>query len=180
MKCTRCNGSGYIPSFSHIQEGICFACNGTGIIPDSKKGTVSYANGYLSQFRYDTYFPEDQSNIKMIHCFDLKEHPTAKFWLMEEGNFYLVGQPICRTSLYYKFPKSELTTFVKFYKKVWKKDILNNKKEVEMIIQCWNFECKYCSKDGQGQCKHKNFDGTVTCPKDKEEWEKRDSKVRNK
>jgi hypothetical protein len=26
--CTRCNGAGLMPEYSHIQEGICFRCNG--------------------------------------------------------------------------------------------------------------------------------------------------------
>lgn len=29
--CGKCGGSGYIPSYSHIQNGICFKCEGEGI-----------------------------------------------------------------------------------------------------------------------------------------------------
>lgn len=28
--CERCNGGGYIPEYSHVQDGICFSCWGTG------------------------------------------------------------------------------------------------------------------------------------------------------
>lgn len=28
--CHRCSGSGYLPQYSHIQSGVCFACNGQG------------------------------------------------------------------------------------------------------------------------------------------------------
>lgn len=28
--CKRCNGSGYIPEYKHVQDGICFSCWGTG------------------------------------------------------------------------------------------------------------------------------------------------------
>jgi len=28
--CSKCSGSGYLPSFSHIEDGICFSCHGTG------------------------------------------------------------------------------------------------------------------------------------------------------
>ncbi|GEM_PF-2342355 len=28
--CKKCNGTGYIPEYKHIQNGICFSCWGTG------------------------------------------------------------------------------------------------------------------------------------------------------
>jgi hypothetical protein len=28
IKCDRCNGSGYIPRFNHVEHGICFKCRG--------------------------------------------------------------------------------------------------------------------------------------------------------
>lgn len=28
IKCDRCNGSGYIPKFNHVERGICFKCRG--------------------------------------------------------------------------------------------------------------------------------------------------------
>lgn len=31
VKCPRCNGTGNVPSFAHVQEGICFRCDGTGL-----------------------------------------------------------------------------------------------------------------------------------------------------
>lgn len=30
QSCKRCNGSGYIPDYKHVQDGICFSCWGTG------------------------------------------------------------------------------------------------------------------------------------------------------
>jgi hypothetical protein len=29
--CTRCKGTGYLPHFRHVSDGICFKCNGMGI-----------------------------------------------------------------------------------------------------------------------------------------------------
>ena len=29
-QCPKCNGTGYLPQYSHVGEGICFACMGTG------------------------------------------------------------------------------------------------------------------------------------------------------
>jgi hypothetical protein len=28
VTCDRCNGSGYIPRYNHIENGICFKCRG--------------------------------------------------------------------------------------------------------------------------------------------------------
>ena len=30
FKCTRCNGKGHLPIFSHVLGGVCFKCGGTG------------------------------------------------------------------------------------------------------------------------------------------------------
>lgn len=27
-KCSRCNGSGYLPQYAHVERGICFKCRG--------------------------------------------------------------------------------------------------------------------------------------------------------
>lgn len=32
--CDRCGGSGYLPQYSHVEDGICFKCNGEGVILD--------------------------------------------------------------------------------------------------------------------------------------------------
>ena len=31
-KCKRCGGSGYLPQYNHVQNGICFNCGGEGTI----------------------------------------------------------------------------------------------------------------------------------------------------
>lgn len=30
MTCAKCNSTGYIAEYKHIQDGICFDCGGTG------------------------------------------------------------------------------------------------------------------------------------------------------
>jgi hypothetical protein len=32
IKCNRCGGSGKLPQFTHIQNGVCFRCNGSGLL----------------------------------------------------------------------------------------------------------------------------------------------------
>lgn len=36
-ECSKCGGEGYIPQFSHIQNGVCFQCEGTGQSPGWEK-----------------------------------------------------------------------------------------------------------------------------------------------
>jgi hypothetical protein len=31
VRCSRCAGTGNVPSFAHVQGGVCFRCNGTGL-----------------------------------------------------------------------------------------------------------------------------------------------------
>ena len=40
-ECIKCDGSGYINAFGHINGGKCFLCNGTGKIAGEIKSTVA-------------------------------------------------------------------------------------------------------------------------------------------
>ena len=35
--CPRCNGSGYLPEYNHIEHGVCFKCGGEGVLLDNYK-----------------------------------------------------------------------------------------------------------------------------------------------
>jgi DnaJ-class molecular chaperone len=37
IKCQECNGSGFLPEYSHIYAGKCFSCNGRGVKSKRKK-----------------------------------------------------------------------------------------------------------------------------------------------
>lgn len=32
IKCDNCNGTGYIPHYNHVENGICFKCMGSGFV----------------------------------------------------------------------------------------------------------------------------------------------------
>lgn len=34
IPCSRCGGSGYLPQYNHVENGICFKCGGEGVILD--------------------------------------------------------------------------------------------------------------------------------------------------
>lgn len=36
IKCPKCGGTGYIPTYNHVEDGICFLCNGSGWISESE------------------------------------------------------------------------------------------------------------------------------------------------
>jgi len=115
MKCSKCNGTGFIGGFSHISEGVCFDCMGSGVLAKGKKHTVKYAVSYVRQFLQDGYFNGiDKVEVKKI---ENKYHKTAVTMLMEDSNFYYIGQPICGGSTWFKFPKEVYSDFVGFYKK---------------------------------------------------------------
>jgi DnaJ-class molecular chaperone len=67
--CSRCDGSGYIPKYQHIQNGICFKCWGTGsqlIIPAKlQKGTQSYSN-FMNQINEQLQIAKHFGNLDEI------------------------------------------------------------------------------------------------------------------
>lgn len=34
--CNRCNGSGYLRQFNHVEGGVCFKCRGAGTVKSYK------------------------------------------------------------------------------------------------------------------------------------------------
>ena len=47
VTCTRCGGTGTIPQYAHVQNGICFKCRGTGLM-DAHTGRVASGQFYVS------------------------------------------------------------------------------------------------------------------------------------
>lgn len=44
--CAKCNGSGYIDQYKHVEAGVCFDCNGSGIYEGTEK---EYTEEYLAK-----------------------------------------------------------------------------------------------------------------------------------
>jgi hypothetical protein len=44
--CVKCNGTGYIGIYSHIEGGMCFACRGTGVMPEKVTIKAGYDKPY--------------------------------------------------------------------------------------------------------------------------------------
>lgn len=136
MRCSKCDGTGFISGFMHVDNGKCWMCCGTGNIPEVKNKTVAYAQAFIKQFQMDGFFPytrlagnkhEEMAEIPLeqVHCYGAKEHPTAQSWIMKDATYYYVGQPICRASIWYRFPLDALQEFAKYYLKAKKTDIQN-------------------------------------------------------
>ena len=96
MECSKCSGKGIINSFYYISNGVCFDCMGSGILQDG------YFNG------------EGKVEVKKIAN---ENHETAIEMLMEDNDYYYIGQPICQGSTWFKFPKNIKEDFISFYKK---------------------------------------------------------------
>jgi hypothetical protein len=123
MKCGKCDGEGIIQGFSHVRGGICFQCNGTGVVPDPKKGTVSHSKMFVNQFLNNTFFPEDQTGMEIVKRLKYPGE-TAEKDVLKDDTFFYVGQPVCRSSTWWKIPHSQFTEFAEHYMKSYKENIL--------------------------------------------------------
>jgi hypothetical protein len=126
LTCPKCNGTGTIIGFSHVSAGRCFRCNGAGSIPEPKRMTIGYARAFVEQYAGAGFFPEDQSSMTRIVRLSTEDHPTAEKWLMRDASHFYVGQPVCRSSIWYKVPESEFEAFLKHYNKGYKLKIKLN------------------------------------------------------
>lgn len=121
MQCYKCHGTGIIQGFMHVRGGICFECNGTGVLPDIKRKAVGYSKEFIKSFAGSSFFPEDQTGMNKLVCLSFEGHPTAEQWLMCDGNFFYIGQPVCRSSTWWKVPVELFGEFRNHYNKVYKK-----------------------------------------------------------
>jgi hypothetical protein len=121
MKCTKCNGTGKIKAFTHICGGDCFQCNGSGFLPESKKHTMGYSKAFVKQYAGNGYFPKNQDRMVKLSAIAHIGHPTAEMQLLKEGSNYYIGQPICRSSTWFKVPNVDFELFVYHYNKTHKK-----------------------------------------------------------
>lgn len=116
-KCSKCNGTGYLPMFAHYANGVCFDCMGIGIrgklsvnnIQDQKnlKGHPYLRSFYVSK-EYSTYFPNDVKKLKPISYIN---HPTAETFLGENDTNYFIYQPVCQANSWYSIPKNDFDKF---------------------------------------------------------------------
>lgn len=62
-KCQKCNGTGFIRPFLHIENGLCFNCNGTGIIKTKIKSFKSLKNAENSIKREEQKILEKKQKL---------------------------------------------------------------------------------------------------------------------
>lgn len=60
--CPRCNGSGYLPEYSHVQGGICFRCRGNFV----KKRVFSHRLKQVSESRIEYNTPRRRNEYKQF------------------------------------------------------------------------------------------------------------------
>jgi hypothetical protein len=139
MICYKCNGTGYLQGFEHVANGVCFDCKGSGIRPEFAKKNIGYSRALVQSFQGegdnnnmidngygklvpDPYFPKYviPSTWEVIGN---DGHPTAEQRVMLWAGFYYIGQPVCRSSTWYKVPPEQWAEFKKHYKKAFKIEI---------------------------------------------------------
>ena len=123
VKCGKCRGTGVIPGFYHVSEGVCFDCRGAGVLVEKKQGTVKYSRAFINEYRQRGYCPEADISTEKIVCIECEGHPTAEKWVMRKNGSYIIGQPVCRASGWYIIPVFAMPEFLKHYNKVNKTTI---------------------------------------------------------
>lgn len=53
--CGRCGGSGYLPQYQHVQNGVCFACGGTSSLELSNLRDVNLNEYFNDAYDWDDY-----------------------------------------------------------------------------------------------------------------------------
>jgi len=94
-KCPRCNGRGFIPSYKHVQDGICFECGGKGLLTKDEHDLIqknllkeenrrkqniekSRANA-LKKFKKETFKNSDAIYfLKIKNTYEIKEELKNK------------------------------------------------------------------------------------------------------
>jgi hypothetical protein len=140
MICYKCNGTGYLPGYSHVAQGVCFDCKGSGTRPDRAKNNIGYSRHFVQSFqgrpnpnvlhvdKYDgreypdPFFPGEVQPTTW-EVIALHGHSSAEHRVMFWDGFYYVGQPVCRSSTWYKVPPDQWAEFKKHYKKALKIEI---------------------------------------------------------
>lgn len=139
MICYKCNGTGYLQGFAHVAQGVCFDCKGTGKRPDRAKNNIGYSKAFIKGFQgqpnpdiiltdhmgckyADPFFPRTVQP-KEWEVIKFPGHTSAEYRAMFWDGFYYVGQPVCRSSEWYKVPPDQWEEFKKHYLKATKTPI---------------------------------------------------------
>lgn len=131
MICNKCNGTGTIPGFSHVNNGRCFKCNGSGQVAEPRRGTITYARIFVNTYARaghdvsdvsmggDGFFPEVVAKCGEVqYAFGRYiGHATAEHRVVYYDGHYYVGQPICRSSTWYRVPEDVWEEFIVHYNK---------------------------------------------------------------
>jgi hypothetical protein len=113
LNCSKCNGTGFIGGFSHVDEGKCFDCGGAGTLV-GKEHTKNYSVEWVRQYFGEGFFKGD-GKVKVKSLRD--EGETSEWMAMMDDDFYYIGQPVCGGSIHFKFPKDKGKEFVSHFKK---------------------------------------------------------------
>ena len=129
QQCSKCQGTGFLPHYAHIADGVCFDCMGCGwrgimAVHNVQKKEKLTGRPYVQQFlvngNYSEIFAKDVENIKAVGW---TGHATAEQWLAKKDGIYYLHQPVCKANSWYAVPEKEFNKFQKQFKKAFNRDI---------------------------------------------------------
>lgn len=130
--CYRCDGKGNLPGFSHVANGVCFRCNGSGSLPAKASKNKGFSVAFIADFAGSTYkgtefnidgFFPNHLPLSIVSVIGFEGHLTAERQLLKDDNAYYIGQPVCRSSTWWRVPMDQWSEFKKHYLKVYKQQL---------------------------------------------------------
>lgn len=77
-ECTKCEGSGKIARFSHLNDGICYRCQGVGKITPSNPARLPKDRVMDTDNRYLTLVKRITDGDRLVRVYVIKDDAIAK------------------------------------------------------------------------------------------------------
>ena len=80
IKCQRCNGTGYLPQYNHVEEGICFLCHGDIVNKTIFSTRLTEIKNNQSSYCIERMYDDFVDYIESISIDFYKDHVHNKFY----------------------------------------------------------------------------------------------------
>ena len=77
-ECTKCNGSGKIIAFAHLNDGLCYRCQGVGKITPTNPAREPKRSIMDTENRYMTLVKRVNDGDRLVRVYVIKDAAVAK------------------------------------------------------------------------------------------------------